>query len=315
MRTGLNIVVVWLFFGRVVHAQTTYAVQDTAYKQAVERAFTSLKQGDCQPCLDSYRKAFAISQKSALSSMRAALCAYQCKQTDLVKRYIQQAIDIDYDIAEDVWVDYQTAPEFNAFRNTTLKDYVQEAFARKDALVKYNLPLKRELQTIYASDQQPRSRIDSIINAYGQDSPQMRQFWQQTHLTDSINTARIEQIIQQYGYPGKSLVGSKQGNTAWLVIQHAPLPIQEKYLPLMRKAANEGEMDKPNLALLIDRIRMYKGQKQIYGSQITLDASGKWHFHRIEDEANVNKRRAEMELDSIEEHARNIGVEYKPAGK
>lgn len=302
-------------FRHPLSAQTTYAVQDTAYVRTVEQALAYLKKEACQPCLDSYEKAFAISQKSALSTMRAALCAYQCKQEDLAKKYIQRAVDIDYDIAEDVWFDQQTAPEFNVVRNTKMDGYVREIFARKDATLKLNLPLKRELQTIYTTDQQPRSQIDSVARTYGQNSPQMRQLWQHIHLTDSVNTAKIEQIIQQHGYPGKSLVGSKQGNTAWLVIQHAPLPIQEKYLSLMREAADQGEMEKSNLALLIDRIRMYKGQKQIYGSQVTMDAAGKWFFHPIEDEANVNKRRAEMNLGLIEDYARQYGFEYKSVKK
>ncbi len=138
----------------------------------------------------------------------------------------------------------------------------------------------------------------------------MQQLWQQIHQIDSINLAKIEQIIKQYGYPGQSLVGSKQGNTAWLVIQHSSLSVQEKYFPLMQQAAKEDEMQKSNLALLTDRIRLAKGQQQLYGTQVISDSTGKKAFGPIEDEANVNKRRAEVGLGPIEEYAKQFGLDY-----
>ncbi|AQG80840.1 hypothetical protein AWR27_16850 [Spirosoma montaniterrae] len=247
--------------------------------------------------------------------MRAALCAYRCGREDLARTYIDQAITVDYGIAEDIWFDRQIAPEFDAVRSTNMATYVREAFARKDAALKLNIPLKNELQAIYETDQQPRAQIDSLIQKYGNESAQMQQLWQHIHRTDSINLIRIESIIRQYGYPGKRLVGPNQSNTAWLIIQHSPLATQEKYLPLIRKAAEEGEMDKSNVALLVDRIRMYKGQKQLYGSQIAIDPSGKRHFHPIADEVNVNKRRADMDLGSIEDYARENDILYKPVGR
>ncbi|MBC3787903.1 DUF6624 domain-containing protein [Spirosoma utsteinense] len=294
--------------------QTRYATADTAYIQAVEQALGHLEKGQCQPCLDAYQKAFKIAQKSALSTMRAALCAYQCQQPALAKTYIQQAVDIDYPIAEDTWIDYQSAPEFNPFRASSLKDLVQDIFVKKDAQLGINQSLKAQLQAIYTTDQQPRSRIDSLIRVYGQNSPQMQQLWQSIHREDSINLIKIEQIIQQYGYPGRRLVGAKLANTAWLIIQHSPVAIQEKYFSLIEQAANQGEMSKTNMALLIDRIRVYKGQKQLYGTQVNIDSSGQKSFDPIEDEKNVNKRRAEVGLGSLEEYAKQFGFEYKPTG-
>lgn len=246
--------------------------------------------------------------------MRAALCAYQCKQKDLAKVYVQQAVDIDYNIAENTWMDRQSAPEFDLVRSTAMTDLVQEVFMKKDTQLGINQPLKQQLQTIYTTDQQPRSRVDSIQRAFGLGSPQWQVLWQEIHKIDSINLSKVEGIIQQYGYPGKSLVGAKQGNTVWLIIQHSPLTTQEKYLPILQRAADEGEMAKANMALLIDRIRVNKGQKQLYGTQVKIDATGQKSFDAIEDEKNVDKRRAEVGLGSLGEYAKQYGFEYKPSG-
>lgn len=295
--------------------QTQYITADTAYVKAVEQALSHLEKGQCQPCLLAYQKAFKIAQKSALSTMRAALCAYQCQQPALAKTYLQQAVAIDYSIAEDIWIDYQTAPEFTVVRFSSMRELVQEVFMQKDAQLGINSALKGQLLTIYNTDQQPRSRVDSVMRIYGQSSPQWQQLWKGIHQADSINLRKIEQLIQQYGYPGKSLVGAKLSNTAWLVIQHSPLAIQEKYLHILQRAADQGEMSKTNMALLIDRIRVYKGQKQLYGTQVNIDATGQKSFDAIEDEKNVNKRRAEVGLGSLEEYAKQFGFDYKPTDR
>ncbi|GAB3884809.1 DUF6624 domain-containing protein [Spirosoma agri] len=111
---------------------------------------------------------------------------------------------------------------------------------------------------------------------------------------DSVNLRKVEQLIEQYGYPGRNLVGATLGNTAWLIIQHSAAVIQEKHLPILQRAADQGEMQKTNIALLIDRIRVYKRQKQLYCTQVKMETNGQRSFDAIEDERNVNKRRAEV---------------------
>jgi hypothetical protein len=53
----------------------------------------------------------------------------------------------------------------------------------------------------------------------------------------------------------------------WLVIQHADLLYQEKYLPLIAKTVEAGELAKVPLRMLIDRIYHKKTGQQIFGSQ------------------------------------------------
>jgi len=295
-------------------AQTRYATQDTVYIHAVEQALISLKKGECRPCLNAYQRAFTISRKSALSLVRAAFCAYQCQEQPVARDYIRQAVEVDYKLAQEAWEDAETYPELAPARSSGLDAYVRETFSQKDARLGLNPALKKQLFVIRTTDQKPRLRIDSVQKAYGPNSPQIQQLWQAIRQIDSLNLVKIERIIRQYGYPGKRLVGPGEMNTAWLVIQHSPLAVQERYLPLIRTAAEKGQTDKANLALLVDRIRMYKGQKQLYGSQVTVDSTGRARFHPIADEANVNKRRQEAGLEPIEEYAKQFGISYKPGG-
>ncbi|MVN90831.1 hypothetical protein GO816_06810 [Mucilaginibacter sp. HME9299] len=96
----------------------------------------------------------------------------------------------------------------------------------------------------------------------------------------------------------------------FLVIQHADIKTQEKYLPLMRAAVKEGKAHPANLALLEDRLAIRQGKKQIYGSQISIDKTGKATIDAIDDEPNVNKRRAAVGLQPLENYVKQWEIEY-----
>jgi hypothetical protein len=158
--------------------------------------------------------------------------------------------------------------------------------------------LKSQLQRIFDRDQNTRTHADSAFYM---------------GRMDSLNLIEVEKIISRYGWPGQSFVGQKGNVTVFLVIQHAELAVQEKYLPLLRASVAKGESRASNLALLEDRIRMRQGKKQIYGSQIHFNKeTGAQEFWPIEDEASVNTRRAKMGMQPIEEYAKLFGIVYAP---
>ncbi|HEY9045356.1 MAG TPA: DUF6624 domain-containing protein [Ohtaekwangia sp.] len=85
---------------------------------------------------------------------------------------------------------------------------------------------------------------------------------------DEQNIKEIETIIHQYNYPGRTQVGKEYESIAWLVIQHAALEYQEKYLPVIYDAVVKKELDSAPLKMLIDRIYVGKKIGQIFGSQL-----------------------------------------------
>jgi outer membrane protein OmpA-like peptidoglycan-associated protein len=78
---------------------------------------------------------------------------------------------------------------------------------------------------------------------------------------------------------------------------------------MMRDAVKNGKADPSQLALLEDRVALGQGKKQIYGSQIIKDpVTGKDTIAPIEDFANVDKRRAEVGLEPLEEYVSHWGI-------
>ena len=179
---------------------------------------------------------------------------------------------------------------------------------------KQNIPLKRELAAMHESDQGPRRAIGLIQQRYGAKSPQFDSLYQQMQLHDAQNVARVKAIMAQYGWPGASLVGRGGSTTAFLVIQHADLATIQHYLPLIRQATAKGELDKQSLALMEDRVLMYEGKPQVYGSQVRTNmATGKAEFFPMEDEARVDERRAQVGLGPLADYAKIFGIDYVAA--
>lgn len=181
------------------------------------------------------------------------------------------------------------------------------------AEAKLNQPLKRELTEIREADQRLRQQIAPTEQQYGPKSPQMDSLWHQMQRADARNLPRVTAIIDKYGWPGNSLVGSSGSLAAFLVIQHSNLATMQKYLPLMRAATAKGELDKRNLALLEDRVLTFQNKPQIYGSQLqSSPTTGKMEFLPIADEAHVDERRAAMGLEPLADYAKNFGLDYHP---
>ncbi|MFK5981412.1 MAG: DoxX family protein [Flavobacteriaceae bacterium] len=173
-----------------------------------------------------------------------------------------------------------------------------------NALPNLNFKLKRQLDSIMVLDQKYRS-----------DNPGAD--WGKQMAIDSSNTIFIEKVFKEYGYPGKSLVGTSTNRVAWYVIQHSD--IIPTYITSIKEAANKGELPKTNAAMMEDRMLMQSGEAQIYGTQgktINYNTDDPIHIiWPIEDPENVNQRRQDVGYsDTVEEYAKRLygdDFEYK----
>jgi uncharacterized protein DUF6624 len=128
---------------------------------------------------------------------------------------------------------------------------------------------------------------------------------------DSDNQARIKTIIKRYGWPGPKLVGQDGADAAFLLVQHSEHALQKKMLPFVKKAYESGEMSGQNYALLLDRVLVGEGKPQVYGTQAKLSGH-EVVLDPIEDEANVDKRRAEVGLFPLSIYVKMLKQMYFP---
>lgn len=120
---------------------------------------------------------------------------------------------------------------------------------------------------------------------------------------DRERTERLTEIIDEFGWPTRSLVGTDGATAAWVIAQHSDQDVefQERALDLMREAVADDEADSTELAYLEDRVATNRGEPQIYGTQIGC-VDGEAVPGPIADEANVDERRADAGLQPLDEY-------------
>jgi hypothetical protein len=193
-----------------------------------------------------------------------------------------------------------------------------------------NYELKNKLDTIHIYDQKYRLLSHAFLFQNKKDSVQrllkipednvLRYLDSLTKYYDSLNLYKIELIISNYGYPGKTLVGEPTNSTVWYVIQHSAPEIRNKYLSLIEKAAEEKEIPYRQYAMMLDRYLTDNKKEQIYGSQLTSvnfmqnKNQNKVQFvvWPIKNHKYVNLRRKKAGFkDTIEEYCKLFNIKYK----
>jgi hypothetical protein len=191
-------------------------------------------------------------------------------------------------------------------------EIVKDNKEKKEA--KMDKVLVAKLDSIYQEDQQYRLQTNEVEQKYGRNSNELKAHWKTINEKDSTNLIEIEKILNEKGWLGTDIVGEKGNRTLFLVIQHADLKTQEIYLPMLKEAVQKGNAAPSNLALLEDRIAMYQGKRQIYGSQTWIDNTGKQYVFPLEDPDNVDKRRAEVGLGTMSTYLSGFGMNWDIEG-
>lgn len=133
---------------------------------------------------------------------------------------------------------------------------------------------------------------------------------------DRANTARMKEVVEKYGWPGRSLVGPEAAKAAWLLVQHADFdrPFQKRCLGLLEQAVKNGEAEATEFAYLSDRVLVGEKKKQIYGTQLEFE-NGTLKPLPIEDEANVDKRRREIGLEPLSDYLESARAALRGEGE
>lgn len=131
------------------------------------------------------------------------------------------------------------------------------------------------------------------------------------------NAKTLENIIIKIGYPTIDKVGKEASEAAWMVMQHAiSLPaFMKKCLKLLEEAVSEGKANPIQLAYLSDRISVYEGKPQLYGTSYDWDENGELNPQPFDDVAKVNQRRKLLGLKSVEEQTRDMRRRVEAEGE
>lgn len=164
-----------------------------------------------------------------------------------------------------------------------------------------NEELRRELLAMRKEDLRVRAETIQASSVYEGYNRQME-------AVHNRNAERLKQLVGEYGWPGRSLVGEDGMIAAWFIAQHAisDPPFQRQVLEILKTALARGEVSPQSVAFLEDRICIFEGRPQIYGTQFEPDEQGMYRPSPIADPENVNARRRAAGMNTIEERTREI---------
>jgi len=127
---------------------------------------------------------------------------------------------------------------------------------------------------------------------------------------DRSNTARLRQVLTVHGWPGYATVGEDGSNAAWLLVQHATDDLREYALPLLADAVSRNDASLRDLAYLIDRVRLRRGEPQLYGTQYWVTEEQGLELYQVEDPERLDERRAAAGLESHAEYDAHMRAAY-----
>lgn len=158
-----------------------------------------------------------------------------------------------------------------------------------------NEPLRQELLRMQSEDLTVRQELLDAGQLGGHYVPRM----EAVHVK---NAARLRELIEQHGWPAEDIGGKDGAESAWLIAQHAigEPEFQKTVLRLFKKCAAAGRNPAWHAAYLEDRIAMYEGRPQQYGSQWFDDPrDGRTRPWKLRDPGRVNELRASVGLPPL----------------
>ncbi len=116
------------------------------------------------------------------------------------------------------------------------------------------------------------------------------------------NADLLEQFLDTYGWPFPDDYTTEIHEAAWFIAIHAisrPAFIK-KVAQIMYHAWKSGKISGNYYANFYDRIELYEGRPQLYGTHLYPSKSG-WQVCSLKDPETVNERRTSLGLQSLED--------------
>ncbi|WP_281634610.1 DUF6624 domain-containing protein [Flavobacterium luteolum] len=278
-----------------------FLLQAQTYKEWTQKADSCYRAQNYKLSVDFYEKAFKVENKDSGDFYNAGCSAALAQENKKALNWLNLAIDNGF---EDIARMKKDNDLKSLHEDKDWKKMIARFQKKRDIIeVNYDKALQKELLDIYAEDQDIRGVAMKIYRTAGPGSKALDSIGEIMNYKDSITLIRVIKILDEKGWVGKDVVGSQANKALFLVIQHADLKYQQKYLPMMRDAVKKGNAKASSLALLEDRVALREGGKQIYGSQVMNHPITKKPFvSPLEDPDNVDKRRASVGLGTLSDY-------------
>lgn len=310
MKKGIIILAVLL----AILPTRSIAQSDSVYKSLTEKAFAYYEGKEYLKSAKEYTKAFSIEGAEIKADDRYnAACSWALygNVDSAIHNMSIAANELGYKNYVHMCID----PDLETVRSDKRWQSIVEKVkvTKNEQEFGSNKKLIDLLDSVVIEDQKYRYLSEVYEEKYGRDSKEMAELWNKVNMIDSLNVIKVTAIIDEHGWLGPEEIGYRGNQALFLVIQHADIETQMKYLPIMREAVKNKKARASSLALLEDRTSLRNGGKQIYGSQIGRDEDGTYYVLPLEDPEHVDERRAKVGLSSLNEYTQRWNFKWDVA--
>ena len=154
--------------------------------------------------------------------------------------------------------------------------------------------------------------INDANEEYGEESDEYNAAITKARRLAVENGKELDSLINLHGWPRQNFVGQAQTRAAALVLVYSEVNIQKKYLHEIEKAVEYNEIEGRYLAIIRDKILISEGEKQLYGTQYLYnDSTEMMEIAPIENEIDIDRRRVELGMDSMDVYLERLNVNRK----
>jgi hypothetical protein len=171
-----------------------------------------------------------------------------------------------------------------------------------------NESLRHELLEMGKRDQEVRERMIALMTTVDlrAPTPEWIAIADEMNAIDRENMRRLVEIVTEFGWPGRTLVGREASQAAEGMLQHAELEQLRQLVPFLRDAVARRDAASAQLAMAEDQIRVEEGRSQIYGTEVTQGPDGVPKLYPLEDPESVDERRRAVGLPPLDEYLRQL---------
>jgi len=284
----------------IVFSHCYSSSQNLGSNPTQKKAASFFQKGQYKECFDLY-KTLEIENNLLYARARgemAACCVQLGYPADSAFHYLIG--DEKYPV-QSFWLAF---PEFEKIENDNRWNTFLNLIKKRYTKTNDTLGVGYQLLLTTITDQRNRQKL-SKRNAY----PDLdkNEIWKIIERDDSINLSILINIVEKHGWPTISKFGSMPCGSAFFILQHANLSIQEKYLPIIDSLASINELSQWDFVYLADRVMVQKIGLQLYGTQY--DDKGLVPIFEPEN-LNIRCKKAKISLWTDEELIHN-GIDPK----
>ena len=127
----------------------------------------------------------------------------------------------------------------------------------------------------------------------------MAAVWTEILRQDREDQTALLKMLPAEGWFTRSRYGPDASHAAFLIVQHGDVALWRRFVPVLEPLVAKGEVAGSDYALMFDRLAMFEGRPQRYGSQLRCEA-GELKPAPIETPAELDARRRSLGLTQPE---------------